>query len=175
MPPSFQQQLSAHASLLTSSHPHPLFQLTPCLFSPYPHCLIKAQDLTCFQSQPFLHSLSQSHASPLPLTFLHSHSYTASRLVSASQSFTPPHSLALLQPRSFSGTPYSFSFSLQNFYSTGFRVLYTWFCCLCCLSCGYAINSKWVIVKVQRKGLITLSVCTINRLKFVVWVFLCLV
>ena len=72
MPPSFQQQLSAHASLLTSSHPHPLFQLTPCLFSPYPHCLIKAQDLTCFQSQPFLHSLSQSHASPLPLTFLHS-------------------------------------------------------------------------------------------------------
>ena len=153
-----------------SPYPHPSFQLTPCLLSSHPYCLTKAHSLTCFQSQRHNHSYTASHSLTPRLCL--SHSYTASRLASASQSLTPPHSLALLQPRSSSGTPYFSSFSLQNFYSVGFRVLYTWFCCL---SCGYAINSKWVIVKVQRKGLRTSGVYTINRLKIFVRVFLCLV
>ena len=169
MSPSFQQQLSAYASLLTSpSLPHFSSRLASSVLT-----LTASQKHTASHTFSHNHSYTASHSLTPRLCL--SHSYTASCLAFASHSLTPPHSLALLQPCSSSGTRYSSSFSLQNFYYVGFRVLYTWFCCMCCLSCGYAINSKWVIVKVQRKGLRTSGVCTINRLKFVVWVFLCLV
>ena len=158
MPPS-SPHLTSPSSLI-SAHASPL-QSSP------------SQKHTALHDFSHSHSYTTSHSLTPRLCL--SHSCTTSHLASASQSLTPPHSLTLLQPRFSSGTPYSSSFFLQNFYSMGFLVLYTWFCCLCYLSCGYAINSKWVIVKVQRKGLRASGVCTINRLKFVVWVFLCLV
>ena len=79
MPPLFQQQLSAHASLLTSPHPHPSFQLMPRLFSPHPHKSTRPYmiSVTAIPTQPLIvsrlastsHIPALPHASPLPLKF----------------------------------------------------------------------------------------------------------